>query len=81
MAPLLSAATQPCKLFVGYAGWGPQQLDYAVERGIWRIVPAGPEQIFSEDKALWERLSGQPSRLQPQLIFNVRHIPASPLLN
>ena len=37
---------QPCKIFAGYAGWGPGQLDYEVEQGVWRVVPATPEQIF-----------------------------------
>ncbi len=78
---LLSEATLPCKFFVGYAGWGPRQLDCAVERGIWRVVPATPEQIFSADSGLWERLCRQTSRLRLQLIFNVKHVPLSPLLN
>ncbi len=78
---LLSDPTLPSKFFVGYAGWGPQQLDCAVERGIWRVVPAAPEQIFSDGSGLWERLSRQASRLRLQLIFHVKHVPASPLLN
>ena len=78
---LMWQAEQPCKIFVGYAGWGPGQLDYEVEQGVWRVVPATPEQIFSEDSDLWEQLSRQASRLQLRSMFNLRHIPADPLLN
>lgn len=78
---LLRQAAQPCKIFVGYAGWGPGQLDYEVEQGIWRVVAATPEQIFSEDDDLWEQLSRQAARRQMRIMFNIKHIPADPLLN
>jgi putative transcriptional regulator len=78
---LMWQAEQPCKIFLGYAGWGPGQLDYEVQQGIWRVVPAALEQIFSEDHDLWEQLSRQASRLQLRSMFHVRHIPADPLLN
>jgi len=78
---LMRQPQQPCKIFFGYAGWVPGQLDYEVEQGIWRVVPATPEQIFSEDDDLWEQLSRQASRLQLRIMFNIKHIPADPLLN
>jgi putative transcriptional regulator len=78
---LMWRRVEPCKVFVGYAGWGPGQLDYEVEQGIWRVVPATPRQIFSEDKDLWEHLSRQASRLQLRSMFNLRYIPADPLVN
>ena len=78
---LIWRAEQPCKIFMGYAGWGPGQLDYEVEQAIWRVVPATPEQIFSEDSDLWEQLSRQASRRQIRIMFNIRDIPADPLLN
>ena len=78
---LMRQAKQPYKIFIGYTGWGPGQLDYEVKQGIWRVVPATPEQIFSEDSDLWEQLSRQVSRLQLRVMFNIKHIPADPLLN
>ncbi len=78
---LMRQAGQPCKIFFGYAGWGPGQLDYEVEQGIWRVVPATPEQIFSRDGDLWEQLARQAARLQLRIMFNIKHIPADPLLN
>jgi putative transcriptional regulator len=79
--PLMGQAQHPCRIFTGYAGWGPGQLDYEVEQGIWRVVPATPEQIFSDGNDLWQRLSQQASRLQLQSMFHIKHIPLDPLLN
>jgi putative transcriptional regulator len=78
---LIWRAVQPCKIIAGYAGWGPGQLDYEVEQGVWRVVPATPKLIFSEESNLWERLLRHSSRLQLKSILNIRHIPANPLLN
>jgi putative transcriptional regulator len=78
---LMWGAEQPCKIFTGYAGWGAGQLDYEVEQGIWRVVPATPQQIFSNDTRLWEQLSRQASRIQLRMVFNIKHIPRDPLLN
>jgi putative transcriptional regulator len=79
--PLMGQAEYACRVFTGYAGWGPGQLDYEVEQGIWRVVPATPEQIFSDSHDLWQRLSQQASRLQLRTMFHIKHIPLDPLLN
>ncbi|MGA2620464.1 MAG: YqgE/AlgH family protein [Thermoguttaceae bacterium] len=78
---LMRQTEHPCKVFTGYAGWGPGQLDYEVEQGIWRVVPATPGLVFSDTGDLWEQLSRQASRLQLLTMFNIKHIPADPLLN
>jgi putative transcriptional regulator len=78
---LMWQAQRPYKVFAGYAGWGPGQLDYEVELGVWRVVPATPEQIFSDSGDLWQQLSRQASRLQLWAMFELKHIPQDPLLN
>ena len=46
------------RLFIGYAGWAPGQLDYEMARGSWRVLPATGELVFAEaPKKLWERLA------------------------
>lgn len=43
--------------YVGYAGWGPGQLDAEVARGDWYVAPADPEHVFDPKVGdLWERL-------------------------
>jgi putative transcriptional regulator len=46
------------RLFIGYAGWAPGQLDYEMARGSWRVLPATGELVFAEaPEKLWERLA------------------------
>ena len=45
------------RMYVGYCGWGAEQLDREVELGAWHIFPATPELIFDPDPGtLWSRL-------------------------
>jgi putative transcriptional regulator len=42
------------RVFAGYAGWGPGQLDDELEEGSWIVEPALAEDVFtSEPDALW----------------------------
>lgn len=46
------------RLFVGYAGWAPGQLDGELARGDWWTLKADVETIFRQDTAtLWDELS------------------------
>jgi putative transcriptional regulator len=52
------------RVFAGYAGWGPGQLDAEIERDDWIVEPARPADVFSElSEELWaavlERKGGQ----------------------
>lgn len=53
---LLVDGTATYRLFLGYAGWGPNQLDAEMEQGAWARLPLHPEWILSEDpKGLWQK--------------------------
>lgn len=42
------------RIFRGYAGWGPGQLEGEIESGAWVVVDAEPEDVFaSEPDTLW----------------------------
>lgn len=43
----------PAKSLValGYAGWGPSQLDDEIARGAWLSVPETPQLVFDDDRA------------------------------
>jgi putative transcriptional regulator len=34
------------RIFVGYSGWGPGQLQNEIARGDWKLAPANPDAIF-----------------------------------
>lgn len=46
------------RLFLGFASWGPGQLEREIERGDWLVVPLESDHLFSQE----------PSRLWPDLI-------------
>jgi putative transcriptional regulator len=42
------------RVYVGYAGWGPGQLDGELEDGSWIVEPAKPDDVFTDDpEGLW----------------------------
>ncbi len=50
-------ATRRVRIFAGYAGWGPGQLDAELAREDWFVAPAGVDDIFNPDAdELWRRV-------------------------
>jgi putative transcriptional regulator len=49
--------TRGLKVFAGYSGWGPGQLQREIERGDWHIMPANAATVFEKDaRGIWPRL-------------------------
>jgi putative transcriptional regulator len=45
------------RIFTGYAGWGPDQLERELTAGVWAVVPATAELLFGVPvEELWTRL-------------------------
>jgi len=57
------------RVFMGYAGWGPGQLEQEMQQSAWLFADADPELIFDTSAAeMWEaairRLGADPASLQ-----------------
>lgn len=55
----LAAGTTPDKfrIYLGYAGWGPEQLEAEIDAGAWHVMPASAKLVFDpEPDTLWARL-------------------------
>jgi putative transcriptional regulator len=43
------------RMFLGYAGWGPGQLERELAQGAWLVAPVSPHLVFEEEKdRLWD---------------------------
>jgi putative transcriptional regulator len=41
---------------LGYAGWGPGQLETEMQEGDWLVVPSDPDLVFAPDpQSVWQR--------------------------
>lgn len=66
------------RLFTGYSGWSPGQLDAEIAAGVWFVVDAGPDDVLcAEPGELWRRvLRRQGGRLGAVALY-----PEDPNLN
>jgi putative transcriptional regulator len=45
------------RLYLGYAGWAPGQLETEIELGAWAVLHSDPDTVFDENpESLWSRL-------------------------
>lgn len=66
------------RLFAGYAGWAPGQLEHEVELGAWFPVEAAAEDVFTADPdGLWHAVL----RRQPGALRLLSTFPDDPSLN
>ena len=53
------------RVYAGYAGWDPGQLENEISRGDWRLVQADPKYIFDKPaSSIWPELYGKAAGLQ-----------------
>jgi putative transcriptional regulator len=54
------SSTRKMKMFAGYAGWSPGQLEEEMKRKAWLVHPASLELVFDTDpKTLWQSIIRQ----------------------
>jgi putative transcriptional regulator len=74
----LSLGVEAIRVFAGYAGWGPGQLEREIDAGAWFVVPARPEDVMSDNpESLWKRVL----RRQGGELAVVSLFPSDPSLN
>jgi putative transcriptional regulator len=74
----LAVPLREVRVFAGYAGWGPGQLDGEVDSGAWYVVDARPEDTASpEPDDLWRTVL----RRQKGPLAMVANFPADPAMN
>ena len=78
---LLADDSANIRVFSGYSGWGPGQLEHEMQVGGWLTWPAQPEHVFSDSQELYKSVCDSLGR---EILFGAsqpRHKPADPTLN
>ena len=75
---LLAASLRALRVFVGYAGWSPGQLEAEIAEGSWYVVDALPHDPFVHDPS---RLRTVVLRRQGWPLAAAAHSPTDPSLN
>lgn len=77
-AEIVGPAVDAMRVFAGYAGWAPDQLEGEIEEGSWYVVDAEPTDAFRTDAGdLWPTVL----RRQHGLLSLLATFPADPSLN
>lgn len=75
---LLGSVLTSVRVFAGYAGWGPDQLEAEIAEGAWFVVEAEVADVFTDDpEHLWRAVLAR----QPGDLAKVARVPENPRLN
>jgi putative transcriptional regulator len=77
--PILAAIElEHVRVFAGYAGWAPDQLEDEIAQGAWFAIDAQPSDVFTDDPGgLWHAVL----RRQPDALKLLATYPTDPTLN
>jgi putative transcriptional regulator len=77
---LVNQSDQPFKIFSGYSGWGPGQLESEIEQGGWLTFAANSDHVFDSPEGLWKQVCSQVGHdiLKPHI---GKHLPTDPSMN
>jgi putative transcriptional regulator len=78
---LVSHTGGSVRLFVGYAGWSPGQLENELTEGAWVTAPATSESIFNMAHGSWEQLLRSIGRANLSQIIDPKILPEDPSVN
>ncbi len=81
LAALVAAGTRPMRVFAGYSGWGPGQLEAELETGSWSVTAATHDFVFGDDGVLWRRVSRHVADERLISWLRVPHAPERPWHN
>lgn len=78
---LVQATSGTVKFFVGYAGWGPDQLESELEQGAWQVLATTHDAVLDADPPPWDKLLRRAAGASVFSALNLKHVPADPELN
>jgi putative transcriptional regulator len=81
LSEVMRADAASYRVFIGYAGWAPGQLESELEAGGWLTTPAAADEVFSEPDRLWHEVSRRIGREFLASTLKPKVLPDDPSLN
>ena len=78
---LVAEGGEALRVFAGYSGWGPGQLEGELARGDWGVVEATTLDVFGDDTTLWTGVSRRAADAALVRTIGVKHVPPRPWHN
>ena len=78
---LVFIAPEHYRLVVGHAAWEATQLVQQIQAGLWYVLPASPELVFSADEEMWTRGIRRAVTLILQHLSGAKHVFENPQHN
>jgi putative transcriptional regulator len=75
---LVAQREKPFRIFSGYAGWGPGQLDDELQAGGWLTTRAHRRHIFQDHEDLWQDVTHAIGAEITDQALRIRHLPVDP---
>jgi putative transcriptional regulator len=77
---LVNQSLQRFKIYSGYSGWGPDQLEAEIDQGGWLTLPANADHVFDSPEGLWKQVCSQVGHdiLKPHI---GNFVPTDPSMN
>jgi len=71
----------PCRLIVGHLGWETNQLLNEIDQGIWHVLPATAETVFSPAHEMWAQIIRRATTGSLAKWIGVKDVPLAAELN
>jgi putative transcriptional regulator len=71
----------PYRLIIGHVGWQNKQLSDELAAGVWHIVPATTEAVFTSDQDMWPRLVRRATAHSMANWIGIPDVPEAAILN
>lgn len=81
LVALVAEGCLPVRVFVGYAGWGGDQLEDELRAGAWTVATATADFVFADPDTLWDRVTRHVADTRLAAALRIRHVPAEPWHN
>jgi putative transcriptional regulator len=78
---IVSHSQSTVRLFFGYAGWSPGQLESEIAGGSWLLTPAASQHVFEPRDELWESLTRKISHDSLRQWIDPKIVPDDPTVN